>query len=112
MPITRPPNCVPGIGFFTEPVARMIVLAEIWLPPTVTEPAPASAPSPSMYSIPFFLNRPATPPVRVLITFSRRALTPAKSTSGSETLIPKSSASRISDSTSATRSTALAGMQA
>ena len=90
----------------------MIVLASIRLPFTVTAPGPASAPSPSITSIPFFLNSPATPPVSVLITFRRRAVTPAKSTTGSDTLIPYSSASRISESTSATRSTALAGMHA
>ena len=58
VPITRPPNWVPGIGFLTDPVARMIVLASIRLPFTVTAPAPASAPSPSITSIPFFLNSP------------------------------------------------------
>ena len=112
VPITRPPNCAPGIGRFTEPVASRIVLAAIVWSPTVTRPPPASDPEPSIRSILFFLNRPETPPVRVLTTFWRRALTPAKSTSGSATLIPNSSASRISDSTSATRSTALAGMHA
>ena len=28
VPITRPPNCVPGTGLATEPVARMIAFAE------------------------------------------------------------------------------------
>ena len=65
-----------------------------------------------MYSILFFLNRPATPPVSVLMTFCRRSMTFAKSTERSGTEMPKSSASSISASTSATRSTALAGMQA
>jgi len=36
----------------------------------------------------FFFIRPATPPVRVETTFSRRATTPVKSISGSDTLIP------------------------
>ena len=75
MPITRPPNSVPGIGRLTEPVASTIVLAAICSPPTVTVPSPASDASPSIRSILFFLNRPATPPVSVEITFSRRALT-------------------------------------
>ena len=75
VPITRPPNSVPGIGLLTEPVASTIVFAAIVCPPTVTCPAPASAPSPSISSIEFFLNRPATPPVSVLTTFSRRAVT-------------------------------------
>ena len=34
VPITRPPNCAPGIGRLTEPVASTIVLAEISWPPT------------------------------------------------------------------------------
>ncbi len=46
------------------------------------------------------------------MTFSRRACTAAKSTSGSATFRPNSFASRISASTSAERSTALAGMHA
>jgi hypothetical protein len=112
VPITRPPNAVPGIGFFTEPVASRIVFALICWGPTLTAPLPASDPSPSISSIPFFLNSPDTPPVSVLITFSQRALTAAKSISGSATLIPNSFAPRTSLSTSATRSTAFAGMQA
>ena len=112
VPMTRPPNSVPGIDRATDPVASTIALAAIWLPSAVTVPDPASAPSPSINSMPFFLNSPATPPVRVLITFSRRAMTPLQSTSGSPTLIPKSPASLTSARTSATRSTALAGMQA
>ena len=75
VPITRPPNSVPGIGRFTDPVASRIVLAAIWSPLTVIEPLPASDASPSIRSILFFLNRPETPPTNVEITFSRRALT-------------------------------------
>ena len=114
--ITRPPNCVPGTGRATEPVASTTTLASSSRPskspPTFTLPSAVTAPWPLMTSMEFFLNRPATPPVRVLITLSRRAATPAKSTLGSFTLMPKSSASRISESTSAVRSTALAGMHA
>ena len=43
------------------------------LPADGHRPAPASAPSPSIRSILFFLNSPATPPVSVEITFWRRA---------------------------------------
>ena len=46
------------------------------------------------------------------MTFSRRAMTLEKSTLRSGTEMPKSSDSSISASTSATRRTALAGMQA
>jgi hypothetical protein len=60
----------------------------------------------------FFLKRPATPPVSVLTTFWRRSKTLAKSTVRFGTEMPKSSASSISESTSATRRKALAGMQA
>jgi hypothetical protein len=77
VPITRPPNCAPGIGRLTEPVARMIVLAEIVSPLTVTAPSPASEPSPSITSILFFFISAATPPVSVEMTFVRRAETPA-----------------------------------
>ena len=116
MPITRPPKRVPGSGRFTEPVARITVCAAISvpskLPPTFTLPSSVTTPWPSMTSIPFFFISPATPPVSVLTTLSRRAPTAAKSTVGSPTVMPKSPASRISPSTSATRSTALAGMQA
>ncbi len=112
VPMTRPPNCVPGIGFLTDPVASTIVLASIVFSPMRTARSPARDASPSMTSIWFFLNSPDTPPVRVVITFLRLAPTAAKSTLGSPTLIPNSSASRTSLSTSATRSTALAGMHA
>ena len=112
----RPPNCVPGSGLGTEPVARMTVLASISvpskLPPTFTLPSSVTEPWPSMYSILFFLKRPATPPVSVLMTFCRRSMTLPKSTLRSGTEMPKSSASSISASTSATRRTAFAGMHA
>ena len=114
--ITRPPKLVPGTGRATEPVARMTVLASISVPskspPTLTLPSAVTAACPLITSMEFFLKRPPTPPVSVLTTLSRRAPTPAKSTWGSLTTIPKSSASRISDSTSAERRTALAGMHA
>src|SRR6476469_9103017 len=38
VPITRPPNCVPGIGFFTEPVARMTAFATSISSPSKLEP--------------------------------------------------------------------------
>ena len=46
------------------------------------------------------------------MTLRRRAVTAPKSTSGSATLMPNSSASRTSERMSAVRSTAFAGMQA
>ena len=67
----------PGIGRFTEPVASRIVLAVISCPSTVSVPAPVRVAAPSMSSTLFFFSSPATPPVSVVITFSRRALTPA-----------------------------------
>ena len=53
VPITRPPNCVPGIGFGTEPVARIThLVASISvpskLPPTLTLPSAVTDPKPSM----------------------------------------------------------------
>ena len=112
VPMTRPPNCVPGIGRATDPVAMMILPALCSSPPTRTVPPPPSDASPSRTSIPFFLKRPPTPPVRVSTTFRRRSVTAPKSTSGSATLMPNSSASRTSERMSAVRSTAFAGMQA
>ena len=114
MPITRPPNWVPGIGFLTEPVARMTPFAtSISSPETRALPWAVTAPTPEMTSIPFFLNSPDTPPVSVLMTRLRRSLTPPKSTSASPlTLIPNSPASRTSERTSAVRRTAFAGMHA
>ncbi len=92
VPMTRPPNCVPGSAFFTEPVARITVLAAISvpskLPPTLTLPSSVTDAWPSMTSMPFFLKRPETPPVSVLMTFLRRSPTPSKSTIGSETAMP------------------------
>ena len=38
MPITRPPNCVPGIGFLTEPVARMMPFFASYSVPSLAEP--------------------------------------------------------------------------
>jgi hypothetical protein len=97
----------------TEPVASTIALrASISASPTLTLPPPVSEPEPSISSIPFFLNRPATPPVSVLITFSRRAMTFEKSTVEPLTSMPNSPASSTSDRMSATRRTALAGMHA
>ena len=114
--MTRPPKRVPGSGFFTDPVARMTTLAAISLPsklpPTLTLPSSVTDPCPSTTSMPFLRMSPATPPVSVLMTFLRRSPTASKSTCGSATVIPKSAASRISPSTSATRRTAFAGMHA
>ena len=81
VPITRPPNVVPGIGRATEPVASTMHFdASSSRSPTLTPLPPASVASPSTYSIAFFLNRPATPPVSVLMTFWRRSRHAAKST--------------------------------
>ena len=92
VPMTRPPKWVPGSGFFTEPVARITNFAPYSvpskLPPTLTLPSSVTTPWPSMTSMAFFLKRPLTPPVSVLMTFLRRAPTPSKSTVGSETVIP------------------------
>jgi hypothetical protein len=77
VPITRPPNCVPGIGLGIEPVASTTVLASMTvpskLPPTFTLPSSVSEPKPSMRSILFFLKRPPTPPTSVEMTFARRS---------------------------------------
>ncbi len=92
VPMTCPPNCVPGSAFFTEPVARMTNLAWISLPsklpPTLTLPSSVTEPWPSTTSTPLRLSSPATPPVSVLMTFLRRSLTASKSTAGSPTEIP------------------------
>ena len=42
VPITRPPNCVPGIGFLTDPVASTIVFAAICRSADRNVPPPAS----------------------------------------------------------------------
>ena len=65
-----------------------------------------------MTSILFFFIRPLTPPVSVLMTFLRRSPTAPKSIVRSGTVMPKSDDSSISETMSATRSTALAGMHA
>ncbi len=92
MPITRPPNSVPGIGRLTDPVATMTVDAAISVPsnwpPTRTFPSSVTEACPSMTSMLFFLNSPDTPPVRVDTTFSRRAWTAGKSTSTLPTFRP------------------------
>ena len=115
--MTRPPNWVPGIGFLTEPVAmitqRLATISEpSKLPPTRTLPSSVTAPWPEITSMPFFLNRPATPPVSVLMTFLRRSETAPKSTSWPLTLMPNSPASSTSVRMSAERRTAFAGMHA
>jgi hypothetical protein len=112
VPITRPPKLVPGTGFGIEPVAITTVFACSSWSPTRTLPSGVSEPSPSITSTPFFFIRPPTPPVSVLITLRRRSPTAAKSIVRSGTVIPKSEDSSISETMSATRSTALAGMQA
>ena len=53
VPITRPPNCVPGIGFGTEPVAMIrhfvaSISVPSKFPPTFTLPSLVTAPKPSM----------------------------------------------------------------
>ena len=108
----RSPNSRPATGLETEPVARITLPASSSRSPTLTLASEVSAPAPSTSSISFFLNSEPTPPTSVLITLARRLATPAKSTSRPLTEIPNSPAWSISDSTSATRSTALAGMQA
>ncbi len=118
MPITRPPNVVPGIGRLTEPLAMMMPLVASYSVPSLAEPTrtmppPAViAPWPSMTSILFFLKRPLTPPLMVFVTLSRRAWTLPKSTECPDTSMPNSPASSISLRMSAERSTTLAGMQA
>ncbi len=112
MPITRPPNSVPGTGLPTEPVARITDLASYSSSPTRTFASRVTDPKPSITSILFFFIRPATPPVRVLMTLRRRSPTAPKSIERSGTLMPNSAASSISLTMSATRRTALAGMQA
>ena len=77
VPITRLPNCVPGIASGTEPVARITMPAASVAPLTLTWPSAVSEPRPSISSMRFFRNRPATPEVSVVTTFSRRACTPA-----------------------------------
>ena len=67
---------------------------------------------PSITSTLFFFIRPPTPPVSVLITLRRRSPTAPKSIERSGTVMPNSDASSISETMSATRSTAFAGMQA
>ncbi len=90
--MTRPPNSVPGSARFTDPVAMMTILAAISVPsnwpPTRTLPSSVTDACPSMTSILFFLKRPATPPVSVETTFSRRAWTAAKSTATLPTSSP------------------------
>jgi hypothetical protein len=104
---------VPGIGFGTEPVARMTHFsAVISSSPTLTLPSPASDPWPSMTSILFLRNRPETPPTSVETTFWRRSATFPKSISRPSTAMPNSAASSISERMSADRRTAFAGMQA
>src|SRR3712207_7625350 len=53
----RPPNCVPGSGLGTEPVAStMHVVASSSRSPALTPLPPVSVPTPSTYSTPFFLR--------------------------------------------------------
>jgi hypothetical protein len=116
VPSTRPPNWSPRIGLATEPVAMMTLPASISVPsnwpPILTLPSSVTEPWPSIRSILFFLNRPETPPVRVLMTLSRCLATPPMSTFVPSTLMPKPFAWLTSESTSAARRTALAGMHA
>ena len=72
---TRPPNERSSSGLATDPVAR--ITRSVWIsvpsncPPIFTLPSSVTDPKPSIRSILFFLNSPATPPVSVLITLSR-----------------------------------------
>ena len=110
--MTRPPKLVPGTGLGIEPVAITTVLACSTWSFTRTLPSSVSEPSPSITSTLFFFIRPPTPPVSVLITLRRRSPTAAKSIERSGTVMPKSDDSSISETMSATRSTAFAGMHA
>ena len=116
VPMTRPPKCVPGSGFVTEPVARMTPFASISvpskLPPTLTLASSVTEPWPSMTSMPFFLNRPATPPVSVLMTFLRRCADAVEVDGGLGDRDPVVVGLADLPSTSATRRTAFAGMHA
>ena len=77
VPITRPSSSAPGIVRGTDPVARITVCAVSVSPPTITSPSAFSFASPSISSMPPFLNSPATPEVSVETTLSRRAWTAA-----------------------------------
>ena len=70
---TRSPNSVPGIDIGTEPVAMTTFFVSWTSSPTLTLPSSVSEASPSITVILFFLKRPATPPVSVLRTLSRRS---------------------------------------
>ena len=97
----------------TEPVARIVVLALYNEPLADTVgPLGTRGTSPSIISTLFFLSSPATPPVKVETTWLRRSRTREKSIFGAPTVIPNSDSSAISEATSATRRTALAGMHA
>ena len=113
VPMIRPPNCAPGIGRPTDPVARMMAfVASSSRSAALTPMPPVSVAGASISSIPFFLSSISTPPVSVSITLARCSATAGKSTEGSPTTIPWSPALRTSVRMSAERSTALAGMQA
>ena len=107
VPITRPPNCVPGIGFGTEPVARMThfvasISVPSKLPPTLTLPSSVTEPKPSMYVDLVLLEQSADAAGERLddllaaLADLRRSRRERPST-----LMPKSPASSISVSTSA-----------
>ena len=77
----RFPNFRSRIGFATEPHASTtrsvsISVPSNW-PPILTLPSSVTEPKPSIRSMPFFLKRPATPPVSVLMTLSRCFVAPA-----------------------------------
>ncbi len=76
----RLPNWRSRIGLATDPVASttrsaFISVPSNW-PPIFTLPSSVTEPNPSIRSMPFFLNRPATPLVSVLITLSRCLVAP------------------------------------
>ncbi len=81
VPITRPPNSTPGIGRGIEPVARIDAARGDFHRLGVERVdqhvavGRQRARSPSITSMPSFLNSPPTPEVSVETTFSRRACT-------------------------------------
>ena len=76
----RLPNWRSRIGLATDPVASttcpaLISVPSNW-PPIFTFASSVTEPKPSIRSMPFFLNSPATPLVSVLITLSRCLVAP------------------------------------
>ena len=86
VPMTRPPNAVPGIGLLDRAgredrrPCRSPCTSRCRRPRRCRRRS--ATPSPSITSISFFLNSPATPPVSVLMTFVAARATASKSTVG------------------------------